>query len=82
MADRPDRTGAPVAVPEAPCARVVDPALADTLLTGLSRDDRPGGTSAAAATGTTASCTRPAATWGRSCSMARTDGPQSGSTNT
>jgi len=41
--------GAPVAVPEQPCEQAVNPALANTLMTGMSKDDQPGGTSAAAA---------------------------------
>jgi membrane peptidoglycan carboxypeptidase len=44
-----DRTGAPVTVTQPPCRQVLDPGIADTLLTGLSRDDQAGGTSAAAA---------------------------------
>ena len=44
-----DASGARVAVPEQPCEQVVDPALADTLMNGMSKDDQPGGTSAAAA---------------------------------
>ena len=44
-----DSSGAPVPVVEQPCEQVVDPALADTLMTGLSKDDQPGGTAAAAA---------------------------------
>src|SRR3954454_18530588 len=39
-----DPTGAAVPVTEAPCEQVVDPALAETLLTGLSKDDEPGRT--------------------------------------
>ena len=52
----PDRVGhrrrrrSPVPVSEQPCEQAVDPALADTLMTGLTKDDQPGGTSAAAAT--------------------------------
>ena len=34
---------------EAPCDQAVEPGLANTLLTALSKDDQPGGTSAAAA---------------------------------
>ena len=41
--------GAPVPINEAACHQAVDPGLADTLMNGLSRDDAPGGTSAAAA---------------------------------
>jgi membrane peptidoglycan carboxypeptidase len=41
--------GNPVLVPEAPCEQVVEPGLANSLLTGLSRDDKPGGTAAGAA---------------------------------
>jgi membrane peptidoglycan carboxypeptidase len=44
-----DAAGEPVEVPEAPCEQVVEPGLANTLLTGLSRDDEPGGTAARAA---------------------------------
>jgi len=44
-----DASGAPVPLSEQPCEQVVDPALADTLMTGLSKDDQPGGTAAAAA---------------------------------
>jgi membrane peptidoglycan carboxypeptidase len=44
-----DPNGAAVPVTEAPCEQVVDPALANTLLTGLSKDDQPGGTAARAA---------------------------------
>jgi membrane peptidoglycan carboxypeptidase len=44
-----DTSGAPVPLSEQPCEQVVDPALADTLMTGLSKDDKPGGTAAAAA---------------------------------
>ncbi|PVZ09411.1 transglycosylase domain-containing protein [Actinomycetospora cinnamomea] len=39
-----DASGAPVPLSEQPCEQVVDPALADTLMTGLSKDDQPGGT--------------------------------------
>ncbi|MBV9312879.1 MAG: transglycosylase domain-containing protein [Pseudonocardia sp.] len=45
-----DSAGQPVPVNELPCERVVEPGLANTLLTGLSRDDI-NGTSAAAANG-------------------------------
>jgi membrane peptidoglycan carboxypeptidase len=44
-----DPTGAPVPVTEAPCDQAVEPGLANTLLTALSKDDQPGGTAAAAA---------------------------------
>jgi membrane peptidoglycan carboxypeptidase len=44
-----DRTGAPVPFAQQPCKQAVDPALADTLMNGMSKDDQPGGTSAAAA---------------------------------
>jgi membrane peptidoglycan carboxypeptidase len=44
-----DQAGKPVPLTEAPCEQAVDPGLANTLLTGLSKDDQPGGTSAAAA---------------------------------
>ncbi|NMI01037.1 penicillin-binding protein [Pseudonocardia sp. K10HN5] len=44
-----DRTGAPVTVTQPPCRQVLDPAIADTLMNGLSKDEQPGGTSAAAA---------------------------------
>jgi membrane peptidoglycan carboxypeptidase len=44
-----DPNGAPVALTEAPCEQVVDAGLANTLLTGLSKDDQPGGTAARAA---------------------------------
>jgi membrane peptidoglycan carboxypeptidase len=44
-----DPAGQPVAVTEAPCNQAVDPPLANTLLNALSKDDQPGGTSAAAA---------------------------------
>ncbi|MDT7618965.1 MAG: hypothetical protein QOF00_6412 [Pseudonocardiales bacterium] len=43
-----DQTGRPVPITEAPCNQAVEPALANTLLVGLSKDDT-GGTSAAAA---------------------------------
>src|SRR5205085_4661603 len=43
--------GAPVAVTEAPCDQAVEPGLANTLLTALSKDDQPGGTAAGAAAG-------------------------------
>ena len=41
--------GQPVPVTEAPCDQAVEPGLANTLLTALSKDDQPGGTVAAAA---------------------------------
>ncbi|MDQ4118077.1 MAG: penicillin-binding protein [Actinomycetota bacterium] len=41
--------GRPVPVPEEGCRQAVAPGVADALMTGMSRDDRPGGTSAAAA---------------------------------
>ncbi|MCE0763265.1 penicillin-binding protein [Pseudonocardia kujensis] len=44
-----DRTGTAVPLPGPACNQAVSPQLADTLLTGLSKDDQPGGTSAAAA---------------------------------
>ncbi|WP_433502144.1 transglycosylase domain-containing protein [Pseudonocardia halophobica] len=44
-----DRTGASVPVTQAACRQALDPAIADTLMTGLSKDDAAGGTSAAAA---------------------------------
>ncbi|MGI5130819.1 transglycosylase domain-containing protein [Pseudonocardia sp. CA-107938] len=44
-----DRTGAAVPVAAQPCTQAVPPGLADTLMNGLSKDDQPGGTSAAAA---------------------------------
>jgi membrane peptidoglycan carboxypeptidase len=44
-----DVSGAPVPLSEQPCEQVLDPALANTLMTGLSKDDQPGGTSANAA---------------------------------
>ena len=44
-----DANGQPVPVTEAPCDQAVEPGLANTLLTALSKDDQPGGTSAAAA---------------------------------
>ena len=43
-----DPAGAPVPVPEAPCEQAVDPGLANTLLTGLSKDDTMGTAAAAA----------------------------------
>lgn len=44
-----DPAGNPVGLTEAPCEQVVEPGLANTLLTGLSKDDQPGGTAAGAA---------------------------------
>ncbi|MHA6618102.1 penicillin-binding protein [Pseudonocardia sp. DLS-67] len=44
-----DAAGNAVPVPEAACEQVVEPGLADTLLTGLSKDDQPGGTAGGAA---------------------------------
>jgi membrane peptidoglycan carboxypeptidase len=44
-----DPAGNPVVLTEAPCEQVVDAGLANTLLTGLSKDDQPGGTAAGAA---------------------------------
>lgn len=44
-----DSSGHPVPVSEQPCEQVVPPTLADTLMTGLSKDDQPGGTSSGAA---------------------------------
>ncbi|HVL83979.1 MAG TPA: penicillin-binding protein [Pseudonocardia sp.] len=44
-----DAAGNPVPVTEAPCEQVVEPGLANTLLTALSQDDAPGGTAARAA---------------------------------
>ena len=44
-----DPTGQPVAVTEAPCDQAVEPGLANTLLTALSKDDQAGGTAARAA---------------------------------
>jgi membrane peptidoglycan carboxypeptidase len=43
-----DQAGNPVPVPEAPCEQAVDPGLANTLLTALSRDDTMGTAAAAA----------------------------------
>ncbi|MHC1560663.1 transglycosylase domain-containing protein [Actinomycetospora sp. C-140] len=45
-----DAAGAPVPMNEAACEQAVPGPLADTEMTGLSKDDQPGGTSAAAAT--------------------------------
>jgi membrane peptidoglycan carboxypeptidase len=44
-----DPTGKPVAVTEAPCNQAVEPGLANTMMTALSKDDQPGGTAAGAA---------------------------------
>ena len=44
-----DGNGHPVPLTEPPCDQAVPPTLADTLMIGLSRDDQPAGTSAAAA---------------------------------
>jgi membrane peptidoglycan carboxypeptidase len=44
-----DRDGKPITIKEAPCEQVVEEGLANTLAVGMSRDDQPGGTSAAAA---------------------------------
>ena len=44
-----DPNGQPVPVTEAPCNQAVEPGLANTLLTALSKDDAPGGTAAGAA---------------------------------
>ena len=45
----PTRTANPCRSPRPPCDQAVEPGLANTLLTALSKDDQPGGTSAAAA---------------------------------
>lgn len=44
-----DRDGKPVALKEQGCAQVVSKELANTLVVGMSKDDKPGGTSAGAA---------------------------------
>ncbi|WP_158887625.1 transglycosylase domain-containing protein [Amycolatopsis anabasis] len=44
-----DRDGKPKQINEASCEQVVDEGLANTLAVGMSKDDQPGGTSAAAA---------------------------------
>jgi len=44
-----DAAGNPVPLTEAPCEQVVAPGLANTLLVGMSKDDKPGGTAARAA---------------------------------
>ncbi len=45
----PTPTANPCRSPRPPCDQAVEPGLANTLLTALSKDDQPGGTSAAAA---------------------------------
>ncbi|AWK76782.1 penicillin-binding protein (plasmid) [Rhodococcus oxybenzonivorans] len=44
-----DRQGNPVPITQQACEQVVEPGLADTLANALSKDDKPGGTAAAAA---------------------------------
>ncbi|WP_190819385.1 transglycosylase domain-containing protein [Saccharopolyspora pogona] len=44
-----DRNGNPVSITEDPCEQAVDTGLANALAVGMSRDDLPGGTAAAAA---------------------------------
>ena len=44
-----DREGKPVSVTQQACEQVVEPGLADTLTNAMSKDDKPGGTSAGAA---------------------------------
>jgi membrane peptidoglycan carboxypeptidase len=44
-----DRAGKPVDITQQPCRQALDPAIADSLMNGLSKDDQAGGTSAAAA---------------------------------
>lgn len=44
-----DRNGKPVSITQEACEQVVEPGLADTLANAMSKDDQPGGTSAAAA---------------------------------
>ena len=44
-----DATGSPVTIPSTACRQALPAPLADTLMTGMSKDDQPGGTSAAAA---------------------------------
>lgn len=44
-----DPSGAAVPVTEAPCEQAVEPGLAGAVLTGLSKDDQPGGTAGRAA---------------------------------
>ncbi|MBK1785058.1 transglycosylase domain-containing protein [Prauserella cavernicola] len=46
-----DRSGRPVPVEEQPCEQAVPEGLANTMAIGLSKDDLPGGTAAAAAAG-------------------------------
>ena len=46
-----DRNGKPIQVKEAACEQAVPEGLANTLAVGMSKDDQPGGTSAAAARG-------------------------------
>ncbi|MET0190583.1 MAG: transglycosylase domain-containing protein [Pseudonocardia sediminis] len=51
--------GRPVPITQAACTQAIAPGIADTLLNGMSKDDQPGGTSAAAAR--TMNWTRPIA---------------------
>ncbi|GAA3801160.1 MULTISPECIES: transglycosylase domain-containing protein [Amycolatopsis] len=44
-----DRDGKPIPISEQPCERVMDEAAANSLAQGMSKDDLPGGTAAAAA---------------------------------
>ncbi|QNG55481.1 penicillin-binding protein [Pseudonocardia petroleophila] len=44
-----DSLGNPVPVTEAPCEQVVEPGLANAMMTAMSKDDLPGGTAGAAA---------------------------------
>ncbi|AQA23025.1 PASTA domain protein [Rhodococcus sp. MTM3W5.2] len=44
-----DRNGKPVSITQQACEQVVEPGLADTLANAMSKDDKPGGTSAGAA---------------------------------
>ncbi|MFD4293814.1 penicillin-binding protein [Rhodococcus sp. NPDC058505] len=44
-----DRHGKPVSITQQACEQVVEPGLADTLANAMSKDDKPGGTSFAAA---------------------------------
>ncbi|MFF5991134.1 transglycosylase domain-containing protein [Prauserella flavalba] len=46
-----DRSGKPVPIKEEPCEQAVPEGLANTMVVGLSKDDLPGGTAAAAAQG-------------------------------
>lgn len=46
-----DRNGNQVRITEDPCEQAVDPQLANAMAVGMSQDDQPGGTSAAAAGG-------------------------------